>query len=184
MRCLIAGWIKTSLLTSLFLLPLLQHGILQNHEASLRKKHENATAVRVHQHAQGCGYLEDVNFLHVLYISQPCFSAPATPQNQAQFSGSRRSRWSTWTFPSTPCTSCFLKGHWCSQYLSPDSTKGTGITRVVGSTVYLHCLTETISISRVKLCSTTTHKIPLSCSLRLKEWKIITVPLNICRQPC
>lgn len=77
-----------SLLASLFLLPVLRGRVLQNHEASLWKNHENATAVGAHQSAQWSGYLGNVHLLHVLYISplaslvsQPLLLHKTTPSS-------------------------------------------------------------------------------------------------------
>lgn len=104
--------------------------VLQNHEASPWKNHQNTTAVKSSPICPVQRLFGECKFFARSLrkpLSQPHFSAPATPQNHSQFLSSGRSCWSTWTSPSAPFTSCFPKGHGCSQHLSPYSTEGTGI---------------------------------------------------------
>lgn len=93
---------------------------LKNH-ASPWKKHENTT--RAHQSAHWDGYLEKANFLDILDMSQ-LRSLHKTPPS----SPAAEDHAGAYGRP-PPLHSALLspKGHWCSQYLCPYSTKGTGL---------------------------------------------------------
>lgn len=141
------------LLTSLFLLPVLQGRVLQNHEASPWKSHENTTAVRVHQSAQWGRYLEKVNFLHVLYvspsanyISQPLPLHKTTVSSPAagDHAGAHGSP------PPHPVPPAPQKDTGAPSICPLTPPRRLAFTRVVTSTVYLHRLTtEMLSISGV-----------------------------------
>lgn len=129
--------------------------------------------LRAHQSAQCSGYLENVNFLHVLYvspsanlISQPLPLHKTTPSSSAvgDHAGAHGPS------PPHPVPPAPQKDTDAPSICPLTPPRGLAFTRVVRSTVYLHCLTtKLLLISSVKPCSTATHKIPLSCSHGLKD---------------
>lgn len=104
------------------------------------KKHENTTAVRAHQSAQWGGYLENVNFLDILYVSLglchstkplsvpqqqrdggPCAPAHGAPPPYPILSGPQKDTGAPSICPLTP-------------------PRELAFIRVVRSTVHLHYL--------------------------------------------
>lgn len=166
-------------LTSPFLLP-----VLADHETSPWKNHENTTALRAHQSAWWGCYLENVNLFHIIYIctsanliSQPLPLHKTTPSSPeaGDHAGAHGLP------PPHPVPPAPQKDTDAPSSCPPTPPRKLAFTRVVRITVYLHCLTmEMLSIASAKPCSIATHKILLSCSRGLKDWKIIRVmPLDI-----
>lgn len=163
-----------SLLTGLFLLPVLQSWVLhqQDHEASPWRYHENTTAEGAWQFAQWGGYLENVNFLHVLYvipsvllISQPLplhrfAPLPAAAGDHVGVHGPPLPH----HVPPAPQRD---PGAPNSCPLTPP--KGLPLTRVNRSAAFLHRLTrQMLSTFTAKPCCNATHKISLSALTDLR----------------